>query len=240
MISMPDEDQDFFTEERLLIALQIADSLFPTGGFTQSYGLETFVQDGTICSAVSFLEFMKTYLVDVLGRVDCPALCLTHRYVTRGEFDMMLELDQLLDACKTSREAREASSRTGRAMLRTAGQLFGNPTIEKYTGEVERGTAHGHHAVVYGLITWSTGLSPLQSNLVFLYNAAAGMASAAIRLVPLGQRETQEVLRALHPAMIETARRSLLLEMWDLGSFAPALEIRCMAHERLYTRLFMS
>ncbi|GAW92787.1 urease accessory protein ureF [Calderihabitans maritimus] len=176
----------------------------------------------------------------MLGYTDCLAACLAYKYASDDNFDSIVKLDQIITALKASREVREASLRIGKMMLKTVEQLFGCPLIERYSTVVNKGIAQGHHAVIFGLVARSIGLSPIQTNIVFLYNAAASMVNAAIKLIPLGQREGQGVLFSLHPTIMETAHKVLSLEERNLGAFAPALEIRCMAHERLYTRLFMS
>jgi len=66
------------------------------------------------------------------------------------------------------------------------------------------------------------------------------MVNNGVRLIPLGQQEGQRILRELTPSLNRAASEIQLKEIDDLGSTAPALEIRAMQHERLYTRLFMS
>lgn len=237
---MPVGYQGTITDSAFLCALQVADSFFPIGSFSHSYGLETFVQEGVITSAATLKDFMFTYIRYVLAHTDCLGVFLTQKYALIRDFDSIVHLDQLMTALKNSYEIREASTRIGRAMLNIAQQHWVSPLLEKYSVEVSKGVAHCNHAVVFGLIMQIIGLPPLHANLVFLYNTAASMVNAAIKLVPLGQREGQSVLFSLHPLIIETANKVLELEERDLGAFAPALEIRCMAHERLYTRLFMS
>jgi urease accessory protein len=232
--------QDIINASILLCTLQITDSMFPIGSFTQSYGLETYIQEGIINSAASLKDFLTTYLRHALGHKDCLVASLTYKYSLDNNFDLIIELDQLVNALKTSRETREASLKVGKMMLKSVTQLFNYPLIKEYAGAVKNNVAFGHHAVVFGLITQSIGLPLFQASTVFLYNAVTGMIQAGMKLIPLGQREGQDILLSLHPVIIETAQKVLTLEKSDLGTLTPALEIRCMIHERLYTRLFMS
>jgi urease accessory protein len=180
---MPAGYQGAITDSAFLCALQVADSLFPIGSFSHSYGLETFVHEGVITSAASLKEFMLTYVRYVLAHTDCLGVFLTQKYAVVYNFDSIIHLDQLMTALKSSCETREASTRMGKAMLNIAQQLLPCPLLEKYTVEVNKGVAHCNHAVVFGLIMQIIGLPPLQANLVYLYNTVASMVSAAIKLV---------------------------------------------------------
>ncbi|MBC7189297.1 urease accessory protein UreF, partial [Candidatus Aerophobetes bacterium] len=78
------------------------------------------------------------------------------------------------------------------------------------------------------------------SLILFIYNTVINFISVALKLLPLGQKEAQKIVCSLHKIMIKTAKEVMELSEEDIGAFAPAYEIRCMCHERLYSRLFMS
>ena len=47
---------------QLFYLMQMAGGTFPSGGFSQSWGLETYVADGTVSDSTSFKEFATSYL----------------------------------------------------------------------------------------------------------------------------------------------------------------------------------
>ncbi|WP_407308959.1 urease accessory protein UreF [Desulfosporosinus sp. SB140] len=228
------------TEEGILSLLQISDSFFPTGSFSHSYGLETYVQKELINSKETLAQFLKVYLLESIATSDCLALTLAHRAAEIADLAEILKLDQILSAQKLARESREASIKTGNRMMRVVSLVTNNVMLLDFCTLVLEGKTHGHHAVVFGLAAQVLGLGIKEAALAYIYNAMAGMVNNAVRLVPLGQNEGQLVLTSLQGTMLETVNTSLKLHIEDLGSATPALEIRSMQHERLYSRLFMS
>lgn len=228
------------TGRQLLGLLQFSDSFFPTGGFSQSYGLETYVQHGLVDGGGSFREVLTTFIDHVLGREDGLAVSLAWKAATAEDYSTLVQIDQILSSTKMARESRTASVKTGCRTLRTAGPLLDAPILWEYLKLIETGFCSGHHAVAFGLVGCCAGLTLKQTTLGYLYNAVAAMVNNGVRLIPLGQQEGQCILWDLIPLLNRVASEILWKTLDNLGSTAPALEIRAMQHERLYTRLFMS
>ena len=73
---------------------------------------------------------------------------------------------------------------------------------------------------------------------LYLQAFAANIVSAGVRLIPLGQTDGQLAQAALEPTVTETAATAPALD--DLWTASPLLDIRSMAHETQYTRIFRS
>lgn len=227
-------------QNKLLSLLQISDSLFPTGAFSHSYGLETYVQEGLVTSAETLAEFLAAYLLESAATSDCLAMALAYRYAVNEDWDKIAQLDRMLWAQKIARESREASVKTGIRMLQAVKGLVEDPRLVRLKALVDSGEIYGNHGVVYGVAAGVFGFEIREAALSYVYAMAAGMVNNALRLIPLGQTEGQWVLAHIQGLMTETAGKALGLSLEDLGSSAPALEIRSMQHERLYSRMFMS
>lgn len=72
----------------------------------------------------------------------------------------------------------------------------------------------------------------------FLHAFAANLVQAAIRLVPLGQRDGVKALAALEPIILATAKRACLATLDDLGACTLMSDIVSMRHETQYSRIF--
>jgi urease accessory protein len=72
----------------------------------------------------------------------------------------------------------------------------------------------------------------------FLHAMTSNWISAAARLVPLGQTDSQRVLAGLEPVVAGTAGRALGASLDDLGSATIRADLATMRHETQYTRLF--
>jgi urease accessory protein len=74
----------------------------------------------------------------------------------------------------------------------------------------------------------------------FLHALTANWISAASRLIPLGQTDSQRVLAALEPVVLATATRARLASLDDLGGATFRADLASLRHETQYTRLFRS
>jgi urease accessory protein len=74
----------------------------------------------------------------------------------------------------------------------------------------------------------------------YYYNVAAGMVTNCVKLIPMGQQDGQRLLFSLHPLMAELVEKSQEPDRELIGLGCAGLDIRCMQHEQLYSRLYMS
>ncbi len=72
----------------------------------------------------------------------------------------------------------------------------------------------------------------------YLYQVAVGFVSAALKLLPIGQREGQRFLKQWTPLIGELSR--LARPELQLSSWMPVQDIYSMRHSRLESRLFRS
>ena len=94
--------------------------------------------------------------------------------------------------------------------------------------------------VAVGAASAGHGLGLDETVTGFLVELTANLVSAGMRLIPLGQRDGQQVIAALEPVVAATADSSRNQSLDDIGSATPAVDIASMQHETQYTRLFRS
>jgi urease accessory protein len=229
-----------------LSALQLTDSGFPSGRYTLSYGLETMAQSGRLTTPsdpVALSGLLRDHLRLAVGPSDGIALACGHR-ATTGPDSLDLELatraDQRLTAVKLSREARETSTRTGRALLRAATPVFGAGALSSFGREIESKRSPGNHAVVLGVLSACLGVPRLQSVAGELFAFAASWVAAAVRLAVTDHRTAQAVLHDVRGDLAVAARSAAGKDVPDIASCAPLLDVMAMRHEETELRLFAS
>jgi urease accessory protein len=227
-----------------LAALQLGDTAFPSGRYTLSHGLETLAQSGRLAGP-DRRDRLLMLLVDCLRFSVAPsdgvALACSHRATGDG-FDLpaILEIDRRLSAAKLAREAREASTRTGRALLRTAEAAFPYPPVLDYTEQVRIGRTPGNHAVALGVLTASLAVPRPVAVASELHAFAAGWVSAATRLALIDHRSAQALLHQAHPVIADASRDAVERTLTQIGSCTPMLDVMSMQHEEAELRLFAS
>ena len=97
-----------------------------------------------------------------------------------------------------------------------------------------------NYPVVYGMLAALMNVEKREALTGFYYNAAAGMVTNCVKLVPLGQQDGQQILFSLHTLITDLVEASMSPDPELVGLCCPAFDVRSMQHERLYSRLYMS
>jgi urease accessory protein len=227
----------------VLSVLQLSDSAFPSGRFTLSYGLETLVQSGRLTTPSDpavLVSLLRDYLLLSVAPSDGVGLACAHRGTSAADLDLVTAADQRLTAVKLSREARDTSTRTGRALLRTAAVAFDTAAFGEFARCVEDGRTPGNHAVVLGVLSAGLGVPRSESVTGELFAFCASWVAAAVRLAVIDHGTAQAVLHTVRPVITEAALRAADGDVRDIASSAPFLDVMAMRHEETELRLFAS
>lgn len=223
----------------LLKGLRFVDSLFPSGGYAFSSGLEAAVQGGLVKNAEELSQFVIEALTLGMGEREAVAAGLAHDALASGILEVVVNADRELDAMKLSREGRAASRQMGRQVIRIAAEQEGaEPLLTDYLAAVEADRTPGHFPISLGLTLAAAGWSKEEAIAGFLYQAATGYVAATMKLLPLGQREGQRLLRSWVPVIERVSRQAAQQQV--LRSWSPVHDIYAMRHSRLESRLFRS
>lgn len=223
----------------LLNGLRFVDSFFPSGGYAFSSGLEAAVQGGAVRNAEELSRYVVELFTTGIGEREAVAVGLAHDAFLSGNMDLVMKADRELDAMKLGRESRIASRQMGRQVIRLAtDQRARQPLIEDYRAAVEADRTPGHLAVTVGLTLAAAGWSKEDTIAAFLYQTATGFVAAAMKLLPLGQREGQQLLENWIEVIERVSHKAAHERI--LRSWSPVQDIFAMRHSRLESRLFRS
>ena len=230
----------------LLSLLQLSDSAFPSGRYTLSYGLEALVQSGHL-TVPSDSPLLSALLSDSIRFGASPSdglgLACAHRAAGADggiDVDLITHVDRRLSAVKLPREVREASTRTGRAILATATAAIGEAALHDYAERVKRGHSAGNHAVVVGLLSALMGVPCLDAVAGELYAFSSSWVAAAVRLGLIDHRGAQATLYRARPVIASAAPAVIDRDVSQISSCTPLLDVMAMRHEEAELRLFAS
>lgn len=224
----------------LLTALQLADSFFPTGMYTQSHGLESFVQQGGLRGGAQIEPLLHSYLRHVAATGDALAARWVARAAQADDLDLVALIDARLEATRLAAEGRIASRRCGGRILLLGCDLFPGALLRGYAARVSAGAAPGHQAVALALLGAGAGLDEETVVAVELHTFVVSLLSAAVRLGALDHATAQRLIVRARPIQIEAAAEGRELHWQDLGGFAPQIELMQLAHATAETHMFVS
>lgn len=223
------------------LLLQVNDALFPIGGYSHSYGLETYIQKGIVTDETT----ARTYITNKIRYSLAPSelLCarLAYEAAERREITRLLELEEMLEASKIPMEIREAARKLGSRFAKTLIALdidYKSDIFKEYLARRKGKTTS--HACAYGVFCAAAGIGLSDALAHFLYAQTSAMVTNCVKSIPLSQSAGQKILA-------ESCRdfEGVLQQVSEygpemLGASAPGFDLRCMQHENLYSRIYMS
>ena len=226
-------------DSSLLAALQLADSFFPSGMVTFSHGLETFMSVASQ-SAVDLACLLEDYVSGKIAPSDLVAYAHAYRAAANGDHARLQEIDRFVTTTLLPQELRQASARSGRALLDTLRATIDDDTLQRFAHAVQAGRSDGNAPVSLGLLCAVWDIPIRTGALLHLHAFSVSFLSAALRLGRLGHREAQKLLAGLRPRLSPLVDHALACELEELSAFAPLADIRAMQHAFLPVRLFGS
>ncbi|SHG30251.1 urease accessory protein [Chryseobacterium vrystaatense] len=220
--------------------LHLADPTLPIGGYTHSNGLETYVQERIVNSLQTAKEFVENMLQYNLKYNDGAFVRLAYQAAENKDLELLLNLDNECNAIKCPREIRQASQKLGLRLIKIFKRRESFPFMEAFEKAVQNKEANSHYCIVFGVYAYLMNIPLYEALLGFYHTSVAGMITNAVKLVPLGQLDGQDILFSLYPVMKRVAHETIDLDRDLVGLCNTAFDIRCMQHERLYSRLYMS
>jgi urease accessory protein len=211
-----------------LAQLLLADGRFPAGAYAHSGGLEAAgIGPGEV----------PAFMAARLEAVAAPECTLALAAARADGLAELLVLDAEADARTPSPPLRAASRRLGSQLLRTAAVVWpGEPLVEAYR-EQSRSTPR---VVAFGLVASLAGLDDTAIAQTFLYDDAAMVAAAAVRLLPVDAATTTRWLAELEPLIDRLAAEAVIAEAPLPAPFAPRLDLLSLDHAAREGKLFAS
>lgn len=220
--------------------LQASDSLFPTGSYAHSFGLEGLVQENVVRDRDTLRAFLIEATLPALRQTELPLAAHAWRAFAIPDWDQLGELCTLCSALKTAREARAASENIGRQRAELAASLHRSALAREF---LKRGAEKNWPCVapVAAALEGTVLGAPLPAILHGVYYAnVASTLSAAMKLLRLGQNGAQTLLTEMLSHAPDIIAFATAVPIKEIGWFNPWLDIAAARHESADARMFIS
>jgi urease accessory protein len=212
------------------LALLLADSRFPSGSYAHSLGLEQAVHDG-LRDVPAFIRARQRLAAHADARFAVEA-----RRAAASPPPALAALEREWAARTPSAVLRDAARRLGAQLLRSAAVVWPGGEIAGYRA-ASRLTPR---PLALGVVAAAAGVSEEETALLALYDDAATVASAALKLLPLDPAVTARWLAELGPDMAAAARAVAADDGPLPAPAAVAIELSAPIHLEQRERLFAS
>jgi len=228
------------TDRGLLRLLSWLSPAFPVGAYSYSHGIEYAVECGLVKDRQSLKGWIETILLHGAGQGDAVFFAQAHRAVVREDDERLLEIFELADVLRGSKELALESSAQGSAFLKMLRAVWPDVVLDKWQTKLVEQQRRPAYPVVVAMAA-ARHRVPLKAALsAYLQATAANLISAGVRLVPLGQTDGQLATAALEETIIKATLWAMETDLEDIGAATPMVDWTSIAHETQYTRLFRS
>jgi urease accessory protein len=226
--------------DKILSLFQLCDSNFPTGAFSHSYGLESYIQEDLVHDQATFAEWLHVYLHEQLVYSDGLASRLVYEALENDSMEKVWKIDRMLMVQNLPRETREGTQKMGERMLNLVESLYKVPVLSQYRERINKKQSFGHPAIVFTMVGHHLGVPQETTTLYYLYSTVSSLVQNAVRAIPLGQTAGQKTIQEFQGTLAQAMEKIQNLDEEDFGIVSPGLEIAQMKHERVNIRIFMS
>ncbi len=228
------------TIKQKLTLIQLADSFFPSGSYTLSHGLEFLIQQDQIQQPEDLIAFLQILLANKIATCDLVALIHAYRASAADDLEQVKQVEARLYAQTLIEITRKTQIQSGRALLMVAQSTWQHPHLETLERSRALNQFYCLHPIVFGVVSSIAGLNSTDTAVAFLHGFVTGVLGAAIRLGSLGHLQAQQILLQLAPDIEAAYHTASLIELDEMWTCTPTIDLAQMHHSKLSSRLFAS
>jgi urease accessory protein len=217
--------------------LQLASPMLPVGAYSYSQGLEAAVEDGTVHDATSAEHWIADVLELSLCRFELPILWRLCNAWQIEDLEQIAHWNEVFCAGRETAESHAETLQMGYSLCRLL-QSLDEAGDEKTLDMLAIPPVSFPSAYACAVAHWNIPVaSAVQA---YAWSWLENQASAAMKIIPLGQSDGQRILFSLGGRLDELVHSACMIADDEISNFAPGLALAGCSHETQYSRLFRS
>ena len=222
--------------------IQTTDTLFPSGGYAHSYGLEELVALGRVSSKRDLEDFLLYEILPALENLELPYLRFCLDAISKREYEDLFVLNEEICSWKLTCETRNAGLAQGTQMIRMIQDIYQCPVSARFAEMLLLRGEQCQQITATALLRKVQQVPMAPSMIAWIYQTVSNFCSASIKLLRLGEVACQKIIHCCldRGRIQETLSRSMAVERKEAGFFNPMLDLASARHELAFSRLFIS
>ena len=220
--------------DALVRLLQLASPTLPVGAYSYSQGLEAAIENGDVRDAESAQRWIGDVLALSVASLEGPVMLRLMRAWQDGDPAAARRWNDDFLASRETAELRAETLQMGYSLRKLIEGLSAGaePSLQAID-EISFPAA-------FAFAAHASGIPASDALAGYLFAWVENQALAASKAIPLGQTDTQRLLRDVAAGIPALAERAARLGDDELSNFAPGLALASCRHETQYSRLFRS
>ncbi len=210
---------------------------FPVGAYTYSHGLEHAFEQGLVTNVDQAVEWIGEIISSGNGFADCVLMLFAQKAVAENQSKKLIKIAEFAAAFSGTKELRLESEAQGAAFIEIIQKVEPNTGIKLLT-DIWSGPYV--YPVALGAAAEAIGIDRHALATAYLHGFVSNLASALVRIVPLGQTDGQHIISQLSKVVEKAVTNALTTNLTELSTSTLMIDQTSMQHEIQYTRLFRS
>ena len=218
--------------------LQLTSPNLPTGAFAYSQGLEWACDCGWVNNFDHCTDWLQSLLKESISYLELPLLIRLYHAAAADDRARFQHCSDWLMASRETSELRHEEQQRAWALMNLLQQLPDSqlwPKLASWQNALRKSQLGSYALAAH---YWHIPVSELL--MAYSWSWLENAVNTAIKLVPLGQSDGQQLLYRLSPEIVPAIAQACALTDDDIGPSTQAQAIACSRHESQYSRLFRS
>lgn len=223
----------------LMRLIQFTDSAFPIGTFSFSNGLETAIHEKLVYDSKTLEDYAHAASLQAAYSDGIVALKAYHA-AREGNYKDIIDADKRLIEFKMNKESRLMLMRMGKKMAEMSIAIKSIPLMDQWLIDIKNNNTPGTYPVAQGILFANIDLSEEELFCSHQYGVINMIIGAALRTMRVSHYDTQQILYRLSELTQYYFQEIKTLELDDMNSFVPQIDIISSLHEKGTMRMFMN
>lgn len=225
------------------LLMQINSSVFPLGTYAHSFGLEHYINCGSVYDATTLYHYLHAYLKNKVIYNEALPLKLAYQYAKEANITALLTLDEEVSASSAPIETKNASHLIAQSFIVAIENLaleYPDSIFKDYQAILAQKRCVSNYSVIYGVFIASMAIELQEALSWYIYGTIENLVGVAVKTIPLGQKAGQHLTTRLLTSIEEAIQTTLKAKPQQLCLATPGFDLAAMRHETDFNRLYMS